>query len=78
MTPVITEGLEGIECKNQLSIGLQIAYRTLEKGIAKNIDSEKIRIDFIENESKDLIIDICHKNHLLFNEAKVWNFQIEK
>lgn len=68
--PVVTEGLDEIEYKSQLSIGLQIVHRTLGKGIVKNIDCEKVRIDFGENESKDLIIYICLQNHLLFNEAK--------
>jgi hypothetical protein len=43
----------------------------LGKGVIQDIDSNTVKVDFAEYEPKDLLIDICLENKLLYNGTDV-------
>lgn len=69
--PVNVVDLEEIEFKNQLNVGLPVVHKTLGKGVIQCIDSNTVKVNFTEYEPKDLLIDICLENRLLFNGTDV-------
>lgn len=69
--PVNITDLIEIESKNQLNVGLPIVHKTLGKGVIKCVDFNTVKVDFAGYEPKDLLIDICLENRLLYNENDV-------